>query len=112
MILDVVDASSSSVQGSLSPQNALKLAKNQLENARKTTDPDLAAILYNESRAALSRMNQPTLEAFLSSDCSQDPSLRGEITFVLAELDEMLASLKQSSATQEVHTETEDLRYD
>ncbi|KAG0231962.1 hypothetical protein BGX31_005319 [Mortierella sp. GBA43] len=104
----MVDASSSSVQGSLSPQNALKLAKNQLENARKTTDPDLAAILYNESRAALSRMNQPTLEAFLSSDCSQDPSLREEITFVLANLDEMLASLKQSSATQEVHAETGD----
>ncbi|KAI8353512.1 hypothetical protein B0O80DRAFT_426911 [Mortierella sp. GBAus27b] len=105
------DASSSSVHGNLSPQNALKLAKNHLENARRTTDPELAAILYNESRAALSRMEHPTLDTLLSSDCIQDPSLRDEITFVLAELDTMLACLRQSNVTQESCAEADDLRY-
>ncbi|KAI8353495.1 hypothetical protein B0O80DRAFT_426895 [Mortierella sp. GBAus27b] len=98
---------SSSVHGGLSPQSALKLAKHHLENANKTADPELAAILYNESRAALSRMTQPTLEALLSTDSSQDLSLREEITFVLAELDEMLARLRQSDTT---HEATDDLR--
>ncbi|KAI8353504.1 hypothetical protein B0O80DRAFT_487615, partial [Mortierella sp. GBAus27b] len=96
---------SSSVQSSLSPRNALKLAKYHLDNARKTTDPDLVAMLYKDSRAALSQMDQPTLDTLLSSDCSQDPSLREEIAFVLAELDGMLASLRQPDMAQQTHAE-------
>ncbi|KAG0222018.1 hypothetical protein BGX31_009409 [Mortierella sp. GBA43] len=99
-------SSSSSGHGNLSPRGALKLAKYHLENARKTTDPELVAMLYNESRATLSRMEQPTLETLLSSDCSQDPALREEITFILAELDEMLARLKQTDAATEALTQT------
>ncbi|KAI8353506.1 hypothetical protein B0O80DRAFT_426906 [Mortierella sp. GBAus27b] len=106
-----MDEPSSSVHGNLSPRAALKLAKSQLDNARKTTDPELAEILYNESRAALSRMEHPTLNTLLSSDCSQDPSLREEITFVLAELDDMLASLKQPDTAQQNHAKARNPRY-
>ena len=104
-------SSSSSVQGDLSPQNALKLAKSHLENARRTTDQELSAIFYNEARAALSRMEQPTLETLLNSDSSQDQSLREEITYVLNELNEMMNSLKQLDETKTGHTAAEDLRY-
>ncbi|KAI8353499.1 hypothetical protein B0O80DRAFT_426899 [Mortierella sp. GBAus27b] len=102
-----------SVHGNLPPRSALKLAKSQLDNARRTTDPELAAMLYNESKAALSRMEHPTLGDLLSSDYSQDPSLREEINLMLAELDEMLVSLRQSNTTTETRVETEagELRY-
>ncbi|KAI8353503.1 hypothetical protein B0O80DRAFT_487614, partial [Mortierella sp. GBAus27b] len=102
-------SSSSSTHGSISPQNALKLVKYHLENARKTTDPDLIEIIYNESRAALSRMEHPTLEALLNPDYSQDLRLKQEVTSVLAELDDMLVSLRQVCVTQENQTESEDL---
>jgi hypothetical protein len=86
---------SSSVHGDLSPQNALKLAKAHLENAQRTDDPELAALLYNEARAALSRMKQPALEVLLSSGSNLDQYLSGEITYVVSALDQMLNGLKQ-----------------
>ncbi|KAK3824830.1 MAG: WD40-repeat-containing domain protein [Benniella sp.] len=86
---------SSSIHGDLSPQNALKLARAHLENAQRTDDPELAALLYNEARAALSRMKQPTLEVLLSSGSNLDQYLSGEITYVVSALDEMLNGLKQ-----------------
>ncbi|KAI8353491.1 hypothetical protein B0O80DRAFT_487605, partial [Mortierella sp. GBAus27b] len=96
----VQKGSSLSVRGDLSPQIALKLAKSHLESAHKSSDSELAAALYNEARAVLSRMEQPTLD--------QDQSLRDEITYVLAELDGMLASLRQPDSAQVVHTEAGD----
>ncbi|KAF9362551.1 hypothetical protein BGX34_005942 [Mortierella sp. NVP85] len=86
---------SSSIHGDLSPQNALKLAKAHLENAQRTDDPELAALLYNEARAALSRMKQPALEVLLSSGSNLDQYLSGEITYVVSALDQMLNGLKQ-----------------
>lgn len=86
---------STSTHGDLSPQNALKLAKAHLGNAQRTKDPELAALLYNEARAALSRMKQPTLEVLLSSGSNLDQYLGGEITCVVSALDEMLNGLRQ-----------------
>ncbi|KAI8353500.1 hypothetical protein B0O80DRAFT_487611, partial [Mortierella sp. GBAus27b] len=105
----MAEASSSSVHGKLSPQNALKIVKYHLDNARKTTDPDLAEMLYNESRAALSRMAHPTLEVLLNPDYTQNLSLKQEITSALTELDELLACLKPPCVTQENQTEAESL---
>ncbi|KAI8353493.1 hypothetical protein B0O80DRAFT_426893 [Mortierella sp. GBAus27b] len=100
---------SSSVQGGLSPQKALKLSKIHLENAHKAADPELTAMFYNEARAALSRMEQPSLDTLLSSDSSQDQSLREEIIYVLNELNDMMATLKQPDTIQADHTNMDDL---
>ncbi|KAI8353509.1 hypothetical protein B0O80DRAFT_487618, partial [Mortierella sp. GBAus27b] len=99
--VDTGDASSSSVHGNQPLQNALRLAKTHLENARRTNDPELARSYHNESIATLSRMEDPTLETLLSSDFSQDSSLREEVIFVLSELDTMRASFRQSDTTEE-----------
>lgn len=107
----MVDASSSTNGNLLPPQYALKIAKSHLENARRTTDPELVAIFYNEARAALSRMEQPTFETLPTSDSSLDQSLREEITFVTSELNEMLNSLSREDGTQATHTKTDHLRY-
>ncbi|KAF9355630.1 hypothetical protein BGX34_010335 [Mortierella sp. NVP85] len=87
----------SSAHGKLSPQIALKLAKAHLENAHRASDPELAAIFYNEARAALSRMEQPTLEALLSSGSDLDQYLGNETQYVASELSEMLNSLEQQN---------------
>jgi len=87
----------SSAHGKLSPQIALKLAKAHLENAHRASDPELAAIFYNEARAALSRMEQPTLEALLSSGSDLDQYLGDETQYVASELNEMLNSLEQQN---------------
>ncbi|KAG0214739.1 hypothetical protein BGX31_001040, partial [Mortierella sp. GBA43] len=104
-----MNAVSTSARGDLSPQTALKLAKTYLENAHKATNPELTAIFYNEARAALSRMEQPSMETLLSSDSSQDQSLREEITYVLNELDKMMATLRQQDTTQEHQTNVDGL---
>ncbi|KAI8353502.1 hypothetical protein B0O80DRAFT_487613 [Mortierella sp. GBAus27b] len=106
-----MDTLSTSTRGDLSPQKALKLAKTHLENAHKATDPELATMFYNEARAALSRMEQPSMETLLSSNSSQDLSLREEITYVLKELDEIMVSLRQLDSIQQAHTVGDDLRY-
>ncbi|KAG0220846.1 hypothetical protein BGX31_010461, partial [Mortierella sp. GBA43] len=105
-----MDTLSTSTRGDLSPQKALKLAKTHLENAHKATDPELATMFYNEARAALSRMEQPSMETLLSSNSSQDLSLREEITYVLKELDEIMVSLRQLDSIQQAHTVGDDLR--
>ncbi|KAK3824832.1 MAG: WD40-repeat-containing domain protein [Benniella sp.] len=89
---------SSSAHGNLPPQNALKFAKSLLENAHRASDPELAAMYFNEARAALSRMEQPTLEALLSSDGDLDQYLRSETQYVASELSKMLNSLRLQSA--------------
>ncbi|KAF9362550.1 hypothetical protein BGX34_005941 [Mortierella sp. NVP85] len=102
---------SSSTQGNLSPQNALKLAKAHLENAQRTTDPELAALLYNEARATLSRMEQPTLEALLSSGSGVGHYLHDETQYVTSELNKMLNSLRlQSAQAMERMAENNDLQ--
>ncbi|KAI8353494.1 hypothetical protein B0O80DRAFT_426894 [Mortierella sp. GBAus27b] len=104
-------SSSSSAREGLSPQNALKLVKLHIKNAHKATDPELSVMFCNEARAALSRMEQPTLEALLSSDSSQDQSLQEAIRYVLSELDEILAGLRRPDMKAD-HTEAiGDLRY-
>ncbi|KAG0231964.1 hypothetical protein BGX31_005321 [Mortierella sp. GBA43] len=97
-------SSSSSAREGLSPQNALKLVKLHIKNAHKATDPELSVMFCNEARAALSRMEQPTLEALLSSDSSQDQSLQEAIRYVLSELDEILAGLRRPDMKAD-HTE-------
>ncbi|KAG0211469.1 WD_REPEATS_REGION domain-containing protein, partial [Mortierella sp. GBA43] len=67
-------------------------------------------MFYNEARAALSRMEQPSKETLLSSDSSQDQSLREEITYVLNELDKMMATLRQQNMIEGTNEGTSDLR--
>ncbi|KAK3824840.1 MAG: WD40-repeat-containing domain protein [Benniella sp.] len=100
---------SSPAHGQLSPQIALKLSKAHLENARRTSDPELAAIFYNEARVALSRMDQPTLEALLGSGSDLDQYLHEETQYVTSDLNEMLNSLRvQSVQAMERMTESTD----
>lgn len=94
----------SSVYGNLSPQYALKLAKSHLENARRTTNPELVAVFYNEARAAVSQVERPTSN-------NLDQSLREEITQITSEVDKMLSSLIQEDGTQAAHSRTDHLRY-
>ncbi|KAK3824833.1 MAG: hypothetical protein J3Q66DRAFT_436038 [Benniella sp.] len=100
---------SSPAHGQLSPQIALKLSKAHLENARRTSDPELAAIFYNEARVALSRMDQPTLKALLGSGSDLDQYLHEETQHVTSDLNEMLNSLRlQSVQAMERMTESTD----
>ncbi|KAF9362548.1 hypothetical protein BGX34_005939, partial [Mortierella sp. NVP85] len=102
---------SSSAHGKLPPQNALKFAKSLLENAHRASDPELAAMYFNEARAALSRLEQPTLEALLSSNGDLDQYLRGETQYVASELSGMLNSLRlQSAQAMETIAENNELQ--
>ncbi|KAG0221350.1 hypothetical protein BGX31_009977 [Mortierella sp. GBA43] len=103
------DASSPSAHGSLSPQNALRLAENHLKNARMTTDLELATLYLNESRAALSRMEDPKLDTLLSPDFGQDSSLLKDVISVLSELGMMPPGSRQLEMTQGVYEDAEDL---
>ncbi|KAI8353501.1 hypothetical protein B0O80DRAFT_452263 [Mortierella sp. GBAus27b] len=107
----IIDTLSTSSRGSRSPQKALELAKVYLENARKATNPEFVTTFCDEAKAALSRMEQPSMETLLSSNSSHDQSLREDINHILNELDEMMASLKQLDSTQAVHKDTDNLRY-
>ncbi|KAI8353507.1 hypothetical protein B0O80DRAFT_487616, partial [Mortierella sp. GBAus27b] len=107
--VDMGDASSPSAHGSLSPQNALRLAENHLKNARMTTDLELATLYLNESRAALSRMEDPKLDTLLSPDFGQDSSLLKDVISVLSELGMMPPGSRQLEMTQGVYEDAEDL---
>ncbi|KAG0220847.1 hypothetical protein BGX31_010462 [Mortierella sp. GBA43] len=107
----IIDTLSTSSRGSRSPQKALELAKVYLENARKATNPEFVTTFCDEAKAALSRMEQPSMETLLSSNSSHDQSLREDINHILNELDEMMASLKQLDSTQAVHKDTDNLRH-
>ncbi|KAF9956338.1 hypothetical protein BGZ65_002796, partial [Modicella reniformis] len=66
---------SSSAGDNLSPENAKKLANFHLEGARKTTDPDLALLLYKEAEMVLARMERSTTDSLPRTDCIQDQSV-------------------------------------
>ncbi|KAF9929450.1 hypothetical protein BGZ65_005793, partial [Modicella reniformis] len=83
---------SSSASGDLSQENALKLATFHLEGARKSTDPDLALVLYKEAEMVLARMKQFTMAGLPRTDCNQDQSIREGIANAVSELDKMSTS--------------------
>ncbi|KAF9985171.1 hypothetical protein BGZ65_011527 [Modicella reniformis] len=103
---DMIDDSSSD-SGVLSPENGLKLAMSHLENARKAADSDLALMLCNEARVALSRIERFTLEALLRTDINQDQTLCGEAAYVVSELDKMFTTLESQDKTQASYRKTE-----
>ncbi|KAF9936566.1 hypothetical protein BGZ65_002270, partial [Modicella reniformis] len=86
---------SSSSGGDLSPENGLKLATFHLENARKTTDPDLALLLYKEAEMVLARIGRSKKEGLPRTDCYQDQSAREAIANVTSEVDQMSTGRKE-----------------
>ncbi|KAF9996965.1 hypothetical protein BGZ65_007459 [Modicella reniformis] len=98
---------SSSDNVALSPEKGLRLATSHLENARRTTDPELALMICNEARIALSRIERSTLEALLRTDSNQDQTVCGEAAYVVSELDKMLTTLGSQERTQASHKSVE-----
>ncbi|KAF9920401.1 hypothetical protein BGZ65_011298, partial [Modicella reniformis] len=101
---------SSSAGDDLSPENALKLATFHLEGARKTTDPDLALLLYKEAEMVLTRMERSTTDSLPGTDCDQDHSVYEGISYIISELDKMSTSSCSRDKLQAICKKVKDLR--
>ncbi|KAI8599573.1 hypothetical protein EDD21DRAFT_355337 [Dissophora ornata] len=91
----------------LSPQTALEAAKSHLENARGTSNSELAQMYCSDAQTALDRIRTSVRKALVSSVSVEDRAIRNEIASTYFELGELLGNLKHRDKAQTCYKNSE-----
>jgi hypothetical protein len=90
----------SSPRGNLSLQQALDLANIYLENASKSTDPDITLVLCHDTEVSLSHVKK-------AAKNSEDKSVHGRISTVYVGLGDLLDSKGHRGEAQAFYKKSE-----
>ncbi|KAI8601171.1 hypothetical protein EDD21DRAFT_353908 [Dissophora ornata] len=101
----------SKLRNTLSPQAALELANEHLENARKTKNPEIALEYCNDAEKALAHIRTSVRKTCVSSTRAEDQSLCNEIATAYFELGELLDSLGRRTKAQVIYKNGEKWGY-
>ncbi|KAI8600638.1 hypothetical protein EDD21DRAFT_354377 [Dissophora ornata] len=95
----------------LTPETALNLANIHLENARKTTSPELTLALCNDAESALARIRTSARKTYVSSSRDEDRALCNEIATTYFELGKLLEGLGRRIKAQTCYKNEEKWGY-